>query len=98
MGGDTQLEFRELMKCLGERHPCIWCPEGTQHYTCTLPDQPFERLKGREHRIEMTHKGCVCFSTPVKEGRAFVMGTVRLDDDGAQTLVGVTAHLQESRE
>ena len=93
-----QSTFYGLMRLLGEPHPTIGRPAGAQHFRCSLPVQPIERLKdipGCE--IELLHAEMAVLEIPIDGGMARIIGSVHVDEESRQTLREVTAfHIVEA--
>ena len=90
------MTFRELMVQLGEPHPVICKPPGFKALACQLPWQPFDRLKEVPGwQLLPRVQDWILFEYPVDEGRAVILGKLRIEDDGTQTLADVLAFLRE---
>lgn len=86
------MTFYGLMKQLGESNPLVHRRPGYPHFSCSLPFQPHHRLSeipGCE--IQPGEVGCAVYDIPVDEGVARIVGKVRVESDGTQTIQDVTA-------
>ena len=87
-----EMTFYNLVRSLGTSHPSIWRPAGASFFQCDLSLQPLDHLKEMQGcSIRLSEVGHAVLEIPVDEGVARIIGTVRLEEDGSQTLTDVTA-------